>query len=511
MANNGGPGWILTTLILLGDMLGLGALAMPSAFARLGGFIPGIAVTLAVTCIAIYSGNLYARLMSVPLRHQRAGKKAAMLDEVGAEALGGLGRTLTYVFAYLLILLVTVLTTVTAVESLTQVLQGLDVDLSRLYCTLAVAGVTLLLVQVRKLGDLGWVTLIGTAGMLFAIVIAILKLVWLDGRHHHHHKGPKHGPHWAAPAPLLPAAVAAFDIFFGFAGQQNWPRFITAMRGPRQNFTRSAGVAMPVIAASLLALGAVGYWKLGDDIDTSKPLTSILRQDIWAVLMNVGVLAHCIVATTLNLNTWVWSVMAIYFKTRNAQRAKRAPSPFQRLADDPNPIGSGRPIASTGPAAAIEEGYGTGDTGAVAIPGATGASGTPYGRSPSDPMQTPLLGDDDDDAGDAAGDAGALSPEPTDASRWPWLLLSVVGMGIAAVVAYFVPYFSELMGLVGAVGDVAVMMTLPALFGLILLPKHNALPRWEWWLLLAMVVVSFLGSALGSTASLWQMRAQFDQ
>jgi uncharacterized membrane protein YfcA len=125
-------------------------------------------------------------------------------------------------------------------------------------------------------------------------------------------------------------------------------------------------------------------------------------------------------------------------------------------------------------------------------------------------MQAPLLGDDDD-AGDAAGDAGALSPEPTDASRWPWLLLSVVGMGIAAVVAYFVPYFSELMGLVGAVGDVAVMMTLPALFGLILLPKHNALPRWEWWLLLAMVVVSFLGSALGSTASLWQMRAQFDQ
>ncbi len=61
--------------------------------------------------------------------------------------------------------------------------------------------------------------------------------------------------------------------------------------------------------------------------------------------------------------------MAIYFKTRNAQRAKRAPSPFQRLADDPNPIGSGRPVASTGPAAAIEEGYGTGDTGAVAIPG----------------------------------------------------------------------------------------------------------------------------------------------
>ncbi len=43
----------------------------------------------------------------------------------------------------------------TAVESLTQVLQGLNVNLSRMYCTLAVAGVTLLLVQVRKLGDLG--------------------------------------------------------------------------------------------------------------------------------------------------------------------------------------------------------------------------------------------------------------------------------------------------------------------------------------------------------------------
>lgn len=510
MANpegGGGTGWGLTSLILLGDMLGLGALAIPSAFSRLGGFIPGVAVILVISCIATYSGSLYARLMSVPLRRQRGGRDAAMLDEVGAEALGGLGSALVYVFAYLLILLVTVLTTVTAVESLTQALDGLDLELSRLYCTLAVAGTVLVLVQVRKLANLGWVSIVGTAGMLFAIVVAILKLVWLDGRHG---KSPKHGPEWAAPASLLPAVVAAFDIFFGFSGQQNWPRFITAMRGPRTHFTRAAGVAMPVIAAALLALGAVGYWKLGDDIDTSKPLTSILRQDVWAVAMNVGVLAHCIVATTLNLNTWVWSVMAIYFKTKNAHSArKRAPSPFQRLAADPEPFGDAQrpsqpPFATSGPAAAIEEGYGTGATTAVVMPGATNADDTA-----SDPMRTPLLGDEAvaGDVGDA-GDAGALSPEPTEASRWPWLVLSLVGMGVAGATAYFVPFFSELMGLVGAVGDVAVMMTLPALFGLILLPKQNALPRWEWWLLLAMVVVSVVGSALGSAASIWQMRSQ---
>ena len=43
-------------------------------------------------------------------------------------------------------------------------------------------------------------------------------------------------------------------------------------------------------------IGCVGYYRLGSDFDKSKPVTSVLPQDIWTSLANVGLLAHCIIA-----------------------------------------------------------------------------------------------------------------------------------------------------------------------------------------------------------------------
>ena len=45
-----------------------------------------------------------------------------------------------------------------------------------------------------------------------------------------------------------------------------------------------------------IMIGCVGYYRLGSDFDKSKPVTSVLPQDIWTSLANVGLLAHCIVA-----------------------------------------------------------------------------------------------------------------------------------------------------------------------------------------------------------------------
>ena len=43
-------------------------------------------------------------------------------------------------------------------------------------------------------------------------------------------------------------------------------------------------------------IGCVGYYRLGSDFDKSKPVTSVLPQDLWTSLANVGLLAHCIIA-----------------------------------------------------------------------------------------------------------------------------------------------------------------------------------------------------------------------
>ena len=49
-------------------------------------------------------------------------------------------------------------------------------------------------------------------------------------------------------------------------------------------------------AVMYIMIGCVGYYRLGSDFDKSKPVTSVLPQDIWTSLANVGLLAHCIIA-----------------------------------------------------------------------------------------------------------------------------------------------------------------------------------------------------------------------
>ncbi len=50
-----------------------------------------------------------------------------------------------------------------------------------------------------------------------------------------------------------------------------------------------------------------------------------------------------------------------------------------------------------------------------------------------------------------------MEPDPVEASRWPWLVLSVVGLAGAAMGAYFMPFFAEVMALVGSLADTAAM------------------------------------------------------
>lgn len=50
------------------------------------------------------------------------------------------------------------------------------------------------------------------------------------------------------------------------------------------------------MTVAYLAVGSVGYYRLGSHFDLTKPLTSILPQDAWLMAANIGLLAHCIVA-----------------------------------------------------------------------------------------------------------------------------------------------------------------------------------------------------------------------
>ncbi len=64
----------------------------------------------------------------------------------------------------------------------------------------------------------------------------------------------------------------------------------------RRKFPRAVAAVTSVMTVVYLAVGSVGYFRLGSQFDLTKPLTSILPQDAWLMAANVGLLAHCIVA-----------------------------------------------------------------------------------------------------------------------------------------------------------------------------------------------------------------------
>lgn len=197
--------WPLTASILLGEMLGLGALALPGDLIRLG-WIPGLTLLVIFCVLAMYSGVLYSRLMA-------AKPHVTMLDQLGAEALGKrLGRQLVFWTVYTTILIIPIIFHLTAAEALQKALYMHDISWA--WCVLIVAVLILPLAQFRKMAEVGWVSLIGTAAILLAIMIAGLKAAVLDPK-------PQQSPHHdlVRLTPVMPALVGAMDIVFCFSGE----------------------------------------------------------------------------------------------------------------------------------------------------------------------------------------------------------------------------------------------------------------------------------------------------
>ena len=161
-----GTHWIFTTFVLLGDMFGLGTLTLPADFARLGW-----AVALPVIAICalgmVYSGVLFGRLaVHLPSSHA--------FDQLGVAAFGAHGKRMVYATVYLTILFEPVIFHLTCMESLQQMLYSANVSQLAAGCIVAVLIFPLGLVQ--GIEEVSAVAILGTVGMLVAVVTATYKL-----------------------------------------------------------------------------------------------------------------------------------------------------------------------------------------------------------------------------------------------------------------------------------------------------------------------------------------------
>lgn len=92
------------------------------------------------------------------------------------------------------------------------------------------------------------------------------------------------------------------------------------------------------------------------------------------------------------------------------------------------------------------------------------------------------------------------------ASAVAWLTASLLGAAWCTLIAWAVPFFSTVMGLIAAVGDMSAAFILPALFCLRLV--RPAMRRWEVWCCWGLLPVAVALAVLGTWSSGLQLLLQ---
>lgn len=235
-----GSGWILTTCIMVAEMFGLGILTLPADFARLGWAV-GLSIVLLFCLGMIYSGVLFAQL----------GKKlpnARVYEDLATASLGKHGKWVVYCTVYLVIFLDPIIFHLTAAQSLQQIFYEKNVPMW--VASLTVSVIMLPLSQIQHIGEVSLISIVGTIGMLTAVVIATLKLLMMEGKPVEHETMHSGG--------FNIAVVALMDIVFTFGGKSRCQRCLTWPSVPGHSLTQSAAAhvpGMPTVVANCSAAG----------------------------------------------------------------------------------------------------------------------------------------------------------------------------------------------------------------------------------------------------------------
>ena len=185
---------------MVAEMFGLGILTLPADFARLGWAV-GLGLVLLFCLGMMYSGLLFSQLgAKVPT--------ARVYEDFAAASLGKHGRWLVYSTVYLVIFLDPIIFHLTATQSLQQIFYQKSVPLW--VSGVVVSVIMLPLSQLQDIGEVALISIIGTVGMMTAVVIATLKLLMMDVKGAHHEAVHNDG--------FNVAIVALMDIVFTFGG-----------------------------------------------------------------------------------------------------------------------------------------------------------------------------------------------------------------------------------------------------------------------------------------------------
>ncbi|ORY38062.1 transmembrane amino acid transporter protein-domain-containing protein [Leucosporidium creatinivorum] len=246
-------GWFGTSVLLMKTQIGLGVLSLPYVLSVFGA-IPGVFIILGVAIITTWSDLEVGRWK---LRHP----ECYSLSDVGFIIAGPWGREI-FGFTYLIFELATV----------GSAFVGLSVALNAISlhgtCTAvfiaAMAVAALLLASIRTLNKISFLSYIGLASILSAILTLAIA-VSLQSRPS---LAPQTGP-WNKGLLLTnrpsfsDAMLALSTVVFSFAGTPAFLPIASEMKRPR-DYMKAAILCQAVVTSTFLIIGIIVYYYCGE-------------------------------------------------------------------------------------------------------------------------------------------------------------------------------------------------------------------------------------------------------
>ncbi|KAL4883601.1 putative amino acid transporter [Aspergillus karnatakaensis] len=243
-------GLVGTVILMMKTQIGLGVLAIPTAFDTLG-IVPGVLVLTGIAAIITWSNYVIG---TFKLNHP----EVYSIDDVGGLLFGGIGRgVLAVVFCLYWIFVVG--------SGILGISIGLNAVSTHDTCTAVFTTVAAIVgfacSSVRTLGKITWFAWIGLPCILTAVIIVCIAV------------GLQDKPA-TAPEPWIPdyqiiahpsftdGITAVSNLVFAFSGTPGFFAIVSEMRDPRQ-YTRAVLICQGSVTAVYIAIGCVVYYYCG--------------------------------------------------------------------------------------------------------------------------------------------------------------------------------------------------------------------------------------------------------
>uniref|UniRef100_A0A7S3ECS7 Amino acid transporter transmembrane domain-containing protein n=1 Tax=Rhodosorus marinus TaxID=101924 RepID=A0A7S3ECS7_9RHOD len=276
--------WILMTFIMTAEVIGNGVLSLPRAYARLG-WIPAQLVLFGLYVITTHTGMLLFRQRNG--QPQCRSYPALFLKIFGKAA---------YVYATLLVYLLLfmyaaagVLVQATAWEA---ALPGLSLN----YWIIIAAGISWLVLQIRSMKNVGFLSIIGVITIFIPIILSIVSIAGMVNS-----GSFERGEQVLFGNSFYEAVVAATDIIYAFAGHVVFLELMGQMRNPN-HFPRSLYISQTVVYIVYAAVATSIYAIAGDADWLKSPFTTSLQDGPMKYIVQSLMIVHIAIGIAINGN-----------------------------------------------------------------------------------------------------------------------------------------------------------------------------------------------------------------